>query len=99
MNYAQIYIEEKDKITKIIAPVNQVRIYKKMILPCELVGIAGNYIRKKLDISYFKWKVDFPNVPKLSKKLLILWKEYVEWLCLKKIQSVYDFEDKIQCRY
>ena len=59
---------------KIVAPINQVRIRKKIMLPCELFVFKGE--RKTKEAQYdeltscIAWKNQFDNVPKLSKKSL-----------------------------
>jgi len=42
MDYAQQYRLEKEESKLIIPPINQVRVYKRMYLPCELVGFCGS---------------------------------------------------------
>ena len=58
MDYVEIYVKEKEKKIKIIASLNYVRLYKKMILLCELVGIEGTSkireLRNPLESSCFK---------------------------------------------
>ena len=53
-------------------PINQVRIYKKMYLPCELIGLNEQYFtkqaREKEDKSSIEQKIQFYEVPKQSKK-------------------------------
>ena len=41
------YIRERELENEIIAPINQVRISKRMMLPCELVGFYGTNKRKE----------------------------------------------------
>jgi len=41
MDYAIKYIEKQNLKSKILAPINQMRIWKQMYLPCELVRIRG----------------------------------------------------------
>ena len=47
MDYAARYIEEKELRYKTLGAINQVRICKKMILPCELTGFYRNKVMKK----------------------------------------------------
>ena len=83
MDYVKIYIKEKDKNMEIIASLNHVRLYKKIILPYELVGIEGNKktkeLRNPLDSSCFKQRIMFPILPKPSKKSFQLYTEYTEY--------------------
>ena len=48
MDYAAQYVESVGLKEEIIVPINQVRIYKRMLLPCELVGFSGDKITKKM---------------------------------------------------
>ena len=38
MDYAIQYVKEKDKNYKILAPINYMRLRKRMYLPCELIS-------------------------------------------------------------
>ena len=64
------YIRNQEFRSEIIALINQVRIYKRMMLPCELIGFQGsNKIKEARECeekSYVIWKFDFEVVPKLS---------------------------------
>ena len=42
MDYAIDYVNERYLSEKILAPINHVRLYKEMILPCELVRMEGS---------------------------------------------------------
>ena len=42
MDWAKEHVAEKEDLNKVINYLNYVRIYKKMCLPCEMVGIRGN---------------------------------------------------------
>ena len=72
MDYAQQYRLEKEESKLIIPPINQVRVYKRMYLPCELVGFCGSKetkgFRRNAECSEFQWNVEFARVPKPSKK-------------------------------
>ena len=74
MDYIKTHVKEKEKKIEIIVSLNHVRLYKKIILPCELVAIEGNKktreLRNPLESSYFIWKIKFPILPKLYNKLL-----------------------------
>ena len=51
---------------KIIAPINYMRNFKKMILQCEIVEkkelVKMNKFAQLDAISYFKWKISFPKM-------------------------------------
>ena len=74
MDLAAAHAESKNMSEKIIAPINQVRLFKKVILPCELVGLLGNKktkcFNRVIEASSTRWNIDFHIVPKPSKKLI-----------------------------
>ena len=43
MDYAIDYVNERNLSKKILAPNNYMRLYKEIILLCELVKIEGSY--------------------------------------------------------
>ena len=74
MDYTQIYVVERNLKSNIITLLNHVRIYKKMILLRELVGMCRNKKTKEfhevLSISSLMWLITFLIIPKLSNKLI-----------------------------
>jgi len=74
MDYAIVCIEEKKLSNRLIAPINQVWLFKKMKLPCELFGFDGNQVTKEAKEPRLKscilWKERFDEVPIPSKKLI-----------------------------
>ena len=42
MDYAKEFVKETKKDENTIAVINHVRIYKRMLIPYELVGMKGN---------------------------------------------------------
>jgi len=72
MDYVAEYVREKDRSNNDITLLNHMRLYKKMILPCELVDLMGNRetngFRDEIAMSCLKWKIVFPVIPKPSKK-------------------------------
>jgi len=103
MEMAVEYAKEIEEAYEIIAPINQVRIRKKIILPCELVGFKGDRKTKEArydeDKSCVMWKTNFENVPKLSKKSYQLWNNFVDWLVNKRIETIVDFDNEIDTVY
>ena len=103
MDMVAKYVKELNLGYDIIAPINQVRISKRIMLPCELVGFKGD--RKTKEARYDKeqssvlWKIQFEKVPKLSKKLYELWRSFVDWLLTKRIEIIVDFDNEIETVY
>ena len=82
MSIAREYVKEKDLLNGFWDEINLIRIYKKMILLLELVGVKGrcrieayDNVNKK---SLLKWKIDFSKVKKLRKKAIEIWKEFLK---------------------
>jgi len=100
MDYAVKYIEAERLQEKILAPINHVRLHKRMVLPCELVGFNGERTTKEMREHYsqscVKWTMEFEKVPKPSKKSYQIWEEFIKWLKEQKIQTIVDFEPWIQ---
>lgn len=67
---------------EIAAPIDQVRIRKKMMLPHELVDFKGERKTKEAwhdeDASCVTWQNHFENVPKPSKKSYEIWNKFAE---------------------
>ena len=97
------YVEEEKTNKDLISTLNQVRIYKKMILPCELIGFMGRRktreAREEKEQSCVKWKCKFCKVPKPSKKSHSLWMKFVEWLSNQDLQIIVDFEKHVETSY
>jgi len=63
---------EKQLNKEILAPINHMRLRKKVYLPCKLVGVEGNIKTKAFDeinkYSSIKWKFSFDKVLNTSNK-------------------------------
>jgi len=103
MDYAKEYVQETNKDENILAIINHVRIYQKMLIPCELVGMQGNQQTREMTnsntTSCIRWNFKFPKMPRPSKKSIQIWKQYTEWLKTKQISTMYDFEHAVTFRY
>ena len=79
------------------------RIYKKMYLPCKLIGIDGSSEPRKkrnsLERSCIRWKINFAEVRNPSKATIEEWQKYVEWLSCQNIQTIFDFEEYTIFKY
>jgi len=103
MDWAREYIKnEKVPINK-LERINHMRIFKKMYLPCELVGFKGQNVTKEMrewnESRAIRWKVMFKEVIKSPKILVEVWKEFVDWLKNQKVDTIIDFDDKITTKY
>ena len=82
---------------------NQVRLFKKMNLPCELVGLLGNKeteaCRNEEACSMFEWSIAHLKVPRSSRKSFDCWSKFVNWLKQQRIFTVCDFEESAKSRF
>ena len=103
MDYVKMYVKMNQISELCIAPINQVRIQKKMYLPCELIGLNGKHVTKEAKETEHKsnveWNIEFEEVPKPSKKSYELWKKFVEWIIMQDIVTIVDFEPNIRTKY
>ena len=78
------------------------RLFKKVILPCELVGLLGNkktkFFYRVIEESSMRWNIDFPIVPKPSKKSISIWEDFLDWLLGKQGATICDFNDKCKSK-
>ena len=84
MDLAIKYAEENQLSITLIPPINHVRYFKRMILPCELIGMSGHCKTFQFNnigaTSCIKWRVKFSTIPTPSKKTKEIWKDFLEWM-------------------
>ena len=99
MDYAMDYSKE----IEIIEAINHVRIFKKMIIPCELVGFRGGKETKELRewslVSSIKWNVEFEEVIKPHKRLVEEWQKFINWLRNQEVDTLIDCISRIETKY
>ena len=75
------YVDNKKIDKECIALINQVWIFKRMILPCDLIGLHENQItkeaREREEKSCVLQNMDLESVPKPSKKSFEMWDEFL----------------------
>ena len=103
MDYAIKYVDRQRLNENILAPINQIRIHKRMLLPCELVGFNGEKrtkeMREREMKSCVEWKFEYDKVPKPSAKSYEIWDKFMEWLSNQKIATIVDFEPWVTTKY
>ena len=103
MDYIVEYINELKLEDKKIYLLNQMRINKRMYLPCGLVSIDGisktTTCTNVLKQSGLIWKFQFKEVPRPSNKTQQLWNHFIEQLLSKAICTIYDFKQLIDSKY
>ena len=64
--------------------INHVRLYKRIILLCELMGFDGRRLIKEgrewEEKSTMMWDVKFDNVMKPWKKIVEKWMKFIQWI-------------------
>ena len=84
MDYAERHVENEQLSFKMLAVINYVRIYKKLHLPCELIGALGRTKTKQFkhveEKSCIRWRTSFPEVMRPSKKSIERWIKFLECL-------------------
>lgn len=76
--------------------------YKEIILPLELYEVKG---RNRIEVfdkvnkkSILKWKVKFPRVEKIIKKVIEMQKDFIKQIKLIEIQTVCNFKKYVESR-
>ena len=73
MDYALEHARRENAEERELNAINHVRMFKRIILPCELVRFKGRQETKEfrdvLEVSSVPWKVLFNSIPKPHKKL------------------------------
>ena len=79
------------------------RYFKRMILPCELIGMSGRSKTFQFEnveaISCIKWRITFSTIPKPSKKTKEIWKDFLEWMLEQEIYTINDFDQNADFEY
>ena len=95
MDYSIKYVKAEELDYNVVEAINHVRIFKKMILPYELIGFRGDKVTKEAREVYERsaiiWNVKFEEIRKPHKRLIDEWKEFVKWLKEQQIETVVDF--------
>jgi len=103
MDYAIKYVDSQRLKEEILAPINQIRIHKRMLLPCELVGFNGESktkeMREKELKSCVEWKFKYDEVPKPSAKSYEIWERFMEWIGTQQIETIVDFEPWVTTKF
>jgi len=103
MDYAVKYINENELSEKLIPPINYMRYYKRMILPCEVIGMRGRSKTFQFEcleaLSCILWRNKFDPIPKPSLKTKEIWKDFLNWMLSKEIFTVNDFDQDAEFEY
>ena len=102
IEHAIEHVCERNLDAKIIAPLNHVRIFKKLKSPCELFGICRikqtEAAREPIAKSCITQNDKIEEVPRPSNKTIALWNEFLEWMKVKRIETIIDFSQKMNAR-
>ena len=84
MDYGLECKKEEARPKGIVNKINNVRLWKKYILPFEILGIDGNRAtscgEKDDEKSMIKGKFKIPNVEKPNKSCFLKWRHFMVWL-------------------
>ena len=76
------YVCEEKLKEEILAPINHIRLRKKVYLPCKLVGVDGKSKTKAFkeinECSSIRWKFSFEQVPQASNKTRSIWNQFIQ---------------------
>ena len=88
-------MKENNKNYEILAPINHMRLRKRMYLPCELIGKNSESKTKKyreeMEQSCIRWSFKMEEAPNPSEKTKKIWKEFIEWLSTIEVKIRVDF--------
>ena len=84
MDFVIIFIAQMNQKADIINEINAVRLYKKLYLPCKLVGVI-RIIQTKCFEDFDKkspiiWKFTMLIVPKPCGKIKSIWAQFANWM-------------------
>ena len=103
IDWAKDFVKDEKALIDKLVRLNYIRIYKKIYLPCKLIGIDGSSEphekRNSLERSCIRWKINFAEVRKLSKATIEEWQKYVEWLSYQNVQAIFDFKEYATFKY
>ena len=95
MDMACEYAKEKPHLEETHKRINQVRLLKKVYLPCEILGINGRSSTKcfsnKYEIIPLRWWFIKSNIKQPNKGYMKVWHYFLEFLVSKRI----DFTNNI----
>ena len=95
MEHALERAQEEVRPKEITRKMNHVRIWKKSILPCEIVEINGNNASacgdKDGEYSLMQWKFKIPKVENPNKNCFRKWRPFVAWLRNQEVITKINF--------
>ena len=97
MAYAREYAKEEQLNSKTVMSLNHVRLYKRIFLPCELIGQNGkeqtSAYRNDNEKGQIKWTFYYYDVELPSRQAFRQWNKFKKWLSTKRIITIFDFDE------
>ena len=97
MRYAREYVKDDNNKINTLKLINHVRLYKRVYLPCELLGQSGRdqtiAYRDKEAESQIKWTFYHHKIGRPLKKAFKRWNRFVIWLQSLNVKTIFDFDD------
>ena len=96
MEHAIDYVQDKKDKVKLLNKINEVRKFKGVMMPYELVGENGRKLtncgRMVEEKSSLRWKKGTMSKKVPSKAIKKAWEGFVRWLRNKNVITVKDFD-------
>ena len=97
MQHAREYVDNGEQKIETLRLLNHVRMFKKVCLPCELLGQRGKEqtvaCRENAKKSQIKWTFYHHEVNTPSRKAFRKWKGFIKWLQSRNIDAIFDFDE------
>ena len=102
MEFVAEYVKEKGLKNDSIDQINHVRLFKKIILPAEIIRARGRATIECYETieerSILEQNIELPPIEKFNIKVIQIWNKFKEWLKVKELYIVYDFKMKAESR-
>ena len=103
MDYAVSCVKYKELGHEVIEAINHVRIKKRTMLPCDLVGFKRDKVTKEARVanatSSIMWNVKFDVGPRPQIRFLETLSDFVEWIKIQQISTIVDFGNDVKTKY
>ena len=95
MEHTIDYANEQPRPKVIVDKINQVRLWKRVILRCEVLGLYRTKTtdcgERDEDQSILKWNFKMPKVYKPNRSYIRKWRNFVSWLRNQEMSTKIDF--------
>ena len=95
------YVKEKGLKNNSINQINHVRLFKKVILLAEIIGVRGRaaeWYERIEESSMLEQNIEFSLIENPNIKVIQIWNKFKEQLRVKELNTVYNFKMKAESR-